>query len=200
MSGFKSHLIYEVGDFRLDATRRLLFAKGASDPLPITPKVFETILYFVERPGELLEKDRLLAELWPGLVVEENNLTQVISVVRRVLGETPGENRYLKTLATCRTANGTSHHNTFFATTISGNSLIELTQKRGERSLGARIRNRTRASGLHEGGIAEATMTPLARSGYRAANNAAMRPPYEMPQMIAEDRRVASRTSLMWRR
>ena len=98
MSGLKSHLIYEVGDFRLDATRRLLYAKGAPDPLPITPKVFETILYFVERPGELLEKDRLLAELWPGLVVEENNLTQVISVVRRVLGETRGENRYLATV------------------------------------------------------------------------------------------------------
>ena len=98
MSGFKSHLIYEVGDFRLDATRRLLFAKGGSDPLPITPKVFEAILYFVEHPGELLEKDRLLAELWPGLVVEENNLTQVISVVRRVLGETRGENRYLATV------------------------------------------------------------------------------------------------------
>ena len=53
MSGLKSHLIYEFGDFRLDASRRLLFAKGASEPLPITPKVFETILYFVERPGEL---------------------------------------------------------------------------------------------------------------------------------------------------
>jgi TolB-like protein/DNA-binding winged helix-turn-helix (wHTH) protein/Flp pilus assembly protein TadD len=97
MSVLKSHLIYEFGDFRLDASRRLLFAKGASEPLPITPKVFETILYFVERPSELLKKDKLLAELWPGLVVEENNLTQVISVVRRVLGETRGENRYLAT-------------------------------------------------------------------------------------------------------
>jgi TolB-like protein/DNA-binding winged helix-turn-helix (wHTH) protein len=98
MSDLKSHLIYEFGDFRLDASRRLLFARGASDPLPITPKVFETILYFVERPSELLKKDRLLAELWPGLVVEENNLTQVVSVVRRILGETRGENRYLATV------------------------------------------------------------------------------------------------------
>jgi TolB-like protein/DNA-binding winged helix-turn-helix (wHTH) protein/Tfp pilus assembly protein PilF len=98
MNGPQSHLIYEFGDFRLDATRRLLFAKGASDPLAITPKVFETILYFVERPSELLRKDTLLADLWPGLVVEENNLAQVISVVRRVLGETRGENRYLATV------------------------------------------------------------------------------------------------------
>ena len=92
------HVIYEFGEFRLDASRRLLFVKGTSDAVPITPKVFETILYFVERPGELLAKDRLLADLWPGLVVEENNLTQVISVVRRVLGETRGENRYLATV------------------------------------------------------------------------------------------------------
>lgn len=98
MSGLKSHLTYEFGDFRLDASRRLLFAKGASEPLPITPKVFETILYFVERPSDLLKKDTLLAELWPGLVVEETNLAQVISVVRRVLGESRGENRYIATV------------------------------------------------------------------------------------------------------
>ena len=98
MSGPEPHVIYEFGEFRLDATRRLLFVKGTSDAVAITPKVFETILYFVERPAELLEKDRLLADLWPGLVVEENNLTQAISVVRRVLGETRGENRYLATV------------------------------------------------------------------------------------------------------
>ncbi len=98
MSGAEPHLLYEFGEFRLDASRRLLFARGTSDALAITPKVFETILYFVERPGELLEKDKLMADLWPGLVVEENNLTQVISVVRRMLGEARGENRYLVTV------------------------------------------------------------------------------------------------------
>jgi TolB-like protein/DNA-binding winged helix-turn-helix (wHTH) protein/Tfp pilus assembly protein PilF len=92
------HVIYEFGDFRLDAGRRLLFARGSSAPLALTPKALETILYFVERRGELLEKDRLMGELWPGLVVEENSLTQVISVLRRVLGETRGENRYLATV------------------------------------------------------------------------------------------------------
>src|SRR5258708_18834068 len=92
------HVIYEFGDFRLDAGRRLLFARGSCDPLALTPKALETILYFVERRGELLEKDRLMGELWPGLVVEENSLTQVISVLRRVLGETRGENRYLATV------------------------------------------------------------------------------------------------------
>jgi TolB-like protein/DNA-binding winged helix-turn-helix (wHTH) protein/Tfp pilus assembly protein PilF len=98
VSGPESHLIYEFGEFRLDAHRRLLFARDSPHPLSIKPKVYETILYFVEHPGEILEKDRLLADLWPGLVVEENNLTQAISVVRRVLGEARGENRYLATV------------------------------------------------------------------------------------------------------
>jgi TolB-like protein/DNA-binding winged helix-turn-helix (wHTH) protein len=98
MSEPGQHISYEFGDFRLDARRRLLFAKGVPDALSIKPKVFEAILYFVERPGELLEKDRLIADLWPGLVVEENNLTHVISVMRRVLGEARGENRYVATV------------------------------------------------------------------------------------------------------
>jgi TolB-like protein/DNA-binding winged helix-turn-helix (wHTH) protein len=98
MSEPGQHTSYEFGDFRLDARRRLLFAKDVPEALSIKPKVFEAILYFVERPGELLEKDRLMADLWPGLVVEDSNLTQVISVMRRVLGEGPGENRYVATV------------------------------------------------------------------------------------------------------
>src|SRR5262245_54836054 len=98
MSRPESHIVYEFGDFRLDATRRLLFAKGVAEPRAITPKAFETILYFVEHRGELLDKDRLMAELWPGLVVEENSLTQVISLLRRILGEARGENRYFATV------------------------------------------------------------------------------------------------------
>ena len=97
-SGPEPHTVYEFGEFRLDAGRRLLYAKGGSTALAIKPKVLDALLYFVEHPGQLLEKDRLLTELWPGLVVEENGLTQTISALRGVLGETPGENRYLATV------------------------------------------------------------------------------------------------------
>ena len=97
MGRSESHLSYAFGDFRLDAERRLLYARDGSGPLVAKPKVVEALLYFVERPGVLLEKDQLLADLWPGLVVEENNLTQVVSSLRRLLGETRGENRYLLT-------------------------------------------------------------------------------------------------------
>lgn len=98
MSGPESSIVYEFGDFRLDSSRRLLFAKGETEPRAIPPKAFDTMLYFVEHHGELLDKDRLIAELWPGLVVEENSLTQVISLLRRVLGEVRGENRYFATV------------------------------------------------------------------------------------------------------
>jgi TolB-like protein len=93
-----SHVIYEFGDFRLDAGRRVLCVRGEPKHLPISPHVFEAVLYFVEHAGELLAKDRLLAALWPGMVVEENSLNRVVSSLRHVLGEAPGDNRYIATV------------------------------------------------------------------------------------------------------
>ncbi len=61
--------LYEFGDYRLDAGRRLLYRKGQTAALSVQPKVLEALLYFVEHPGQLLDKDQLLAALWPGLVV-----------------------------------------------------------------------------------------------------------------------------------
>ena len=92
------HPVYDFGEFRLDASRRLLFVKGANDALPVTPKIIAALLLFIENEGELLTKDQLMAGLWPGRVVEENSLTQLISVLRHVLGEEPGENRYVATV------------------------------------------------------------------------------------------------------
>src|SRR5688572_4881480 len=96
--GSELRVVYAFGEFRLDAARHLIYEGDSSTPLAIKPKVLEALLYFVEHPGELLDKDRLLTQLWPGVVVEENGLTQVISSLRRVLREAPGENRYLATV------------------------------------------------------------------------------------------------------
>ena len=80
-------------------SRQLLFAKGANEALPVAPKSIAALLLFIESRGELLTKDQLMAGLWPGRVVEENNLTQLISVLRHVLGEEPGaENRHIATV------------------------------------------------------------------------------------------------------
>jgi TolB-like protein len=94
----EGHRCYEFGGFRLDATRRVIHASANGRRVVVPPKVFDAALYFVQHPGQVLSKAELLAELWPGLIVEENGLTQVISLLRSALGEARGENRYLVTV------------------------------------------------------------------------------------------------------
>ncbi len=89
---------YEFGDFEVDARRRVVISRVDQQELQTTAKIFDTLLYFVERPGELLDKQTLLDALWPNVVVEEANLTQTIHVLRRLLGERPDSHRYLVTV------------------------------------------------------------------------------------------------------
>jgi DNA-binding winged helix-turn-helix (wHTH) protein len=88
---------YEFGDFRLDAGKRLVRRRNGA-PVPLAPKVFETLLYLVQHGGAVLDKDRLMEAVWPDSVVEENNLNQNISALRRALGEGPGSHRYIVTV------------------------------------------------------------------------------------------------------
>ena len=89
-------VIYEFGEFRLELGPRLLFRRG--EPVRLTPKVFETLLHLLQNPGKVIGKDDLMRAVWPDIVVEENNLNQNISTLRRVLGENRGENRYIATI------------------------------------------------------------------------------------------------------
>lgn len=88
--------IYEFDDFRLDARARLLLKGG--EPVRLTPRVFDTLLYLVRNHGKVLQKDELMAKIWPDAAVEENNLNQNISTLRRIFGESRGENRYIVTV------------------------------------------------------------------------------------------------------
>ena len=88
--------IYGFGDFRVDTGRRLVSRGGKA--IPLTAKAFDTLLYLVEHQGVVLDKDELMKAIWPHTVVEENNLNQSISVLRRLLGESRGENRYVVTV------------------------------------------------------------------------------------------------------
>jgi DNA-binding winged helix-turn-helix (wHTH) protein/Tfp pilus assembly protein PilF len=88
---------YEFGDFRLDAGKRLLFDHDGR-PLSLTPRAFETLLYLVERSGAVLDKDELIRAVWPDTVVEENNLNQLISTLRRILGDDRARHRYIMTV------------------------------------------------------------------------------------------------------
>ena len=66
--------------------------------MPLTPKVFDTLLFLIERRGVVVTKDEMLAALWPDAIVEENNLGQAISKLRHALGEVPGDNAYIATV------------------------------------------------------------------------------------------------------
>src|SRR5436305_2199117 len=88
---------YEFGDFRLDTVKRQLLRRGGQT-VPLTPRVFDTLLYLVRHPGKVLGKDELMRAVWPDAVVEENNLNQNVSTLRRALGESRGEHRYILTV------------------------------------------------------------------------------------------------------
>src|SRR5215203_2685373 len=89
--------IYEFDKFRIDAVRRRLTDSGGA-VLPLAPKAFETLLYLVRNAGELLEKEEIMGAVWADTIVEENNLNQSISAIRRVLGEKQGEHRFVVTV------------------------------------------------------------------------------------------------------
>ena len=91
--------LYEFGDFVLDVGQQRLLRRDTGEAIPLTGRVFETLLCLVERAGETLDKDLLLRSIWPGVIVEENSLTQNVSTLRQALGETRGENRYIATVA-----------------------------------------------------------------------------------------------------
>ncbi|MDQ2780780.1 MAG: transcriptional regulator, partial [Pseudomonadota bacterium] len=89
--------IYRFHDFELDEGQRQLRSPGG-EPVTLSPRHFDALLYFVERPGQLLDKDSLLAALWPGLVVEENSLSQTVSTLRRALEDNPQASRFIQTV------------------------------------------------------------------------------------------------------
>jgi Tol biopolymer transport system component/DNA-binding winged helix-turn-helix (wHTH) protein len=87
---------HEFGAFRLDPTRRLLLRRG--EAIPLTSKVLDTLLVLVENRGRAVTKEELMKALWPDTFVEENNLTQNISTLRKVLGESPNDHSYIETI------------------------------------------------------------------------------------------------------
>src|SRR5262245_36939488 len=88
--------LYEFGPFRLDVDERLLMRDGRMTPLP--PKVFDTLLVLVENSGRVVSKDELMQSLWPDTFVEESNLTQNISQLRRALGDGAAGAQYIETI------------------------------------------------------------------------------------------------------
>src|SRR5437867_10996320 len=78
-----TRVVYDFGAFRLDPAERLLLKDG--QPVPLTPKTFDLLVYLAERPGRLVEKQALMSALWPDAVVEETNLAYNVSALRKAL-------------------------------------------------------------------------------------------------------------------
>ncbi len=88
--------VYRFGPFELDGAEYRLLRNGVEVPLQL--KAFETLCILVERAGRLLTKDDLLRQLWPGTIVEENNLNKNISMLRKALGECSAGHSYIETV------------------------------------------------------------------------------------------------------
>jgi len=89
---------YEFEDFRLDVLTRSLCLRADGRVLPLSARAVDALLLFLEHPGELIDKSTLMAAVWPKVVVDENNLNQHISALRRTLGERPEEHRFIVTV------------------------------------------------------------------------------------------------------
>jgi DNA-binding winged helix-turn-helix (wHTH) protein/pimeloyl-ACP methyl ester carboxylesterase len=79
---------YVFGLFRLDIKERVLF--GERGVVPLTPKAFDTLFVLVENFGHIISKEELMEKVWPDAFVEENNLAQNISLLRKILAEEGG--------------------------------------------------------------------------------------------------------------
>lgn len=92
----ETRVLYEFGRFRCEPEEHRLLADG--NPVFLSPKTFEILVVFLQSNGRLLTKDELMEKVWPETFVEEANLTNNISALRKVLGEFPGGQQYIETV------------------------------------------------------------------------------------------------------
>jgi DNA-binding winged helix-turn-helix (wHTH) protein len=86
----------EFGPFRADVRRKGLTRNGESVPLPA--KAFDVLYALLQKPGQTVPKDELMKEVWPDTFVEEGNLTQMVFLLRKTLGETDGGQPFIVTM------------------------------------------------------------------------------------------------------
>src|SRR6266849_4963633 len=91
-----SHL-YRFGPYVLDPQRRTLYCDES--PVPITPKAFDVLLFLAQNPNRLITKDELLKAVWGETFVEEGNLTQYISHLRKALADNSEDSRLIVTIS-----------------------------------------------------------------------------------------------------
>ena len=88
--------IYEFNGFRLEGAQRRLLYRGK--PVPLKGKILDLLLYLVEMRGQLVGKEELLEKIWPDAIVEENNITVSMSILRKTLGEDRSKPQFIETI------------------------------------------------------------------------------------------------------
>src|ERR1700675_1424213 len=89
--------LYRFGQFALDSWKRTV--SRADSPVSLTPKAFDVLLFLVQNPNRLVTKEELLQAVWGDAFVEEGNLTQYISHLRKALGDNSEETRLIVTIS-----------------------------------------------------------------------------------------------------
>ena len=92
-------MIYRFGAFELEPERRSLRSTESARQVALTGKLFDVLVYLIEHRGRLVEKRELLEAAWPNVIVEEANLPQTISMLRRALGEDSRAHEYIATIS-----------------------------------------------------------------------------------------------------
>jgi DNA-binding winged helix-turn-helix (wHTH) protein/tetratricopeptide (TPR) repeat protein len=96
MSKEISSKIYEFSGFRLEQAQQRLLYRG--EPVALKPKILDLLLFLIQSRGQLIGKDDLMREVWPGTIVEENNITVSMSILRKTLGEDPHKPQFIQTV------------------------------------------------------------------------------------------------------
>lgn len=87
---------YSFNNFTLDLEKRVLLREG--EPVPLTPKAFDTLALLVRRSGHVVRKDELLEEIWADAFVEESTIAQNVFTLRKALGRSHAENQFIETV------------------------------------------------------------------------------------------------------
>jgi predicted ATPase/DNA-binding winged helix-turn-helix (wHTH) protein len=93
--------VIAFGPFELHRSRRILCdtATASTRPVRLGSRAFEILVALVERPGEVVTKEELVARAWPGMFVESSNLRVHIAALRKALRDDPAGSRYIRSVS-----------------------------------------------------------------------------------------------------
>ena len=87
---------FRLGDWTVEPDLNQLSAQGRA--VQVEPKAMAVLLHLADRPGQVVGREALLAQVWPGVVVGDDSLTQVIIKLRKALGDDPDRPAYIQTV------------------------------------------------------------------------------------------------------